>query len=474
MHPPVEELSAFVRAELRPLTALVDAVVDDPRRADAIARSALATVCAQPRAFSHDRPELCARRVALRAAIRRARRRAAFVRSRARRPGARARAARALAGEGRAVDEIADVLECTPAAVRRLLRRAPGPDGDRAPLPLPPTPYEARALVEGGRRGGRARAAGAGALVAVSVAAGSIAGLPESWRVRRPTDEPGPRVVAPLPRGVVAVRVGYGPRSVVAAFGSVWVVSQWVRPGTVTRIDPAANEVVTEIGVGRQPQAAVAADGSMWVAVSRPPSVVRVDPGRERVTARIPLESPPLSLAAGHGSLWVGTETHVARLDPRTGRVRARIPASFAAALAVVGDEVWVANLSGATVTRIDAARERVVGVTPVRGLGAAMLAAYGEVWIARGHDLLRLDPRSGRAAGTVPLGAPAGGLAAADGAVWIASANRAVRVDPATGEVDTELPAGSGAEFGIALAHGDVWIANHNDASVWRVDADP
>ena len=56
---------------------------------------------------------------------------------------------------------------------------------------------------------------------------------------------------------------------------------------------------------------------------------------------------------------------------------------------------------------------------------------------------------------------------------MWVASANRAVRIDATSARVVEELPAGSGAEFGIALAYDDVWIANHNSASVWRIDLD-
>ncbi|HEX2050216.1 MAG TPA: hypothetical protein VHJ34_06225 [Actinomycetota bacterium] len=470
MHPPVEELSAFVRAELGPLTAVVARVVDDRARAAAIARRALATVCAQSRSFSHDRPELCARRVALRAAVRRARRERAVRPTRATAP-ARTRAAWALAREGRSPDEIADVLECTPATVRRALRRAPARDDDGEPAPPPPpTAGYARSLVEGGLRAGRLRAAASVALAAATVVAAASVEVPESWRVGRESDPP-PRRGVPVPAGVVDVRVGYGPRAVVAAFGSVWVVSQWVRPGVVTRIDPVANEVAVAIPVGGEPQAAAAGYGALWVAVRRGPSVVRIDPRTERITARVELASPPLSVAAARGSVWVGTETEVVRVDPRSGRVVARAPASFAAALAVVGDEVWVANLSGATITRLDAGTGRLVGTTRVRALGAAMLSAYGDVWVARGHDVLRLDPASARPVGKVDLGAPAGGLAASDGAVWVASANRAVHVDAATGAIVEELPAGSGAQFGIALVDGDVWIANHNSASVWRID---
>jgi YVTN family beta-propeller protein len=52
---------------------------------------------------------------------------------------------------------------------------------------------------------------------------------------------------------------------VATGFGSVWVTNY--DDGTVSRVDPATNEVVATIEVGRHPDHIAAGEGGVWVAV---------------------------------------------------------------------------------------------------------------------------------------------------------------------------------------------------------------
>ena len=74
----------------------------------------------------------------------------------------------------------------------------------------------------------------------------------------------------------------------------------------------------------------------------------------------------------------------VARLDPRSGRVRDEIAVGSGPGPIVAGaDGVWVANALDSTVSLIDPDREAVTFTGQVRGTAAAIAATGRHVWVA-------------------------------------------------------------------------------------------
>ena len=134
---------------------------------------------------------------------------------------------------------------------------------------------------------------------------------------------------------------------------------------------------------------------------------------------------------AADGSLWVSEYdlSHVLRIDPQTGRVRARI------------------NVGGSPGT---------------------LLAANGVVWI---HDwergrLIQVDPRTDRVAKTLGLDQINGDVAFAAGALWTVGDRMVLqRVDPEAAKVTRRIPLGGTAtiptDVPILAAAGDtLWVA--------------
>ena len=136
---------------------------------------------------------------------------------------------------------------------------------------LPPPP-PIGALVARRRR--RSLAAGLLLVVLAGLAGGSI------WRTLAPQEqeplEPGSRPVVPaLPRHVLArIQVGGVPEAVAATDEAVWVASR--RSGTVSRLDPATNQVVATIGGLPTANALVVGEGMVWVAGDA--TIWRIDP----------------------------------------------------------------------------------------------------------------------------------------------------------------------------------------------------
>jgi ABC-type branched-subunit amino acid transport system substrate-binding protein len=101
---------------------------------------------------------------------------------------------------------------------------------------------------------------GSNLLSGVAVGAGSVWATSEEgllWRI-----EPGPK---PITR---TIDVGIGSAYVAFGAGYVWTAN-WVK-GTVSRIDPRTNAVVSTVRVGA-PQALAAGEGAAWVSVASGP-----------------------------------------------------------------------------------------------------------------------------------------------------------------------------------------------------------
>ena len=80
---------------------------------------------------------------------------------------------------------------------------------------------------------------------------------------------------------------------------------QTVGTGTLTRIDPATNDIVKTIKIGGNPAAVAVGEGSVWVADPATRSVIRVNPDMHQVTNRIPVGGRPRGITVGAGLVWV-------------------------------------------------------------------------------------------------------------------------------------------------------------------------
>jgi hypothetical protein len=265
-----------------------------------------------------------------------------------------------------------------------------------------------------------------------------VAGSDEVTRIDPATDT----VAARVP-----VATGSGPAAVAVGAGAVW--APVAVPGALWGIDPENNKVVAKIPLGGPLAGSISASATrdtVWVAAGAevgtgaPASggrLLRIDPRRKRVVADIALPAAPVAIAADPSAAWVATargqvlmvsgkrnrvaatieaggplgfgqtiavgskgvwladpfDEQIVRIDPRTRRVMARIPAGAVTTLAVTGDAVWA--LSPLGLVRVDPARDRVVAIESGPDLRRARLLAAdaGAVWTAAWSSVSRIDP---------------------------------------------------------------------------------
>ena len=277
----------------------------------------------------------------------------------------------------------------------------------RAPLRAGPNTV---AVIDASRNTVSAVVAGAGRPGGVGYGAGA------TWV----TDTANDQLLRVDPAGQVVDRipVGRGPGGVAAGGGQVWVANQL--DGTVSEVNPAAGVMVATIGVGNGPVAVASGYGSVWAANATDSTLSRIDPGSGRVVATIPLGGTPTGLAAGDGGIWVTSADtgSLALVNPRTNRVSRATPVgSSQAGVAVGAGSIWATEASG-TVARMDP-RTGKVRTIRLGGEPAGIAYAGGAVWAANslGGSVMRIDPRTGSVR-SIHIGNQPAAITAADGAV--------------------------------------------------------
>jgi DNA-binding beta-propeller fold protein YncE len=243
------------------------------------------------------------------------------------------------------------------------------------------------------------RATGSGP-AAVAVGAGAV------WV---PVAVPGALLGIDPDHDKVATRISLGGplrgvMSVAATRDTVWVAccgdvdaGAPTPGGRLLRVDPARKRVVADIALPAAPVAVTADSSAAWVATAGG-QVLMVSSKRNRVAATIEAGGPlgfSQTIAVGAGGVWLADpfDEQVVRIDPKTRRVMARIPAGAVTGLAVTGDAVWA--LSSLGLVRVDPAQDRVEAIAPDPDLRRARLVAADDaaVWTSGWSSVSRIDP---------------------------------------------------------------------------------
>jgi hypothetical protein len=291
-------------------------------------------------------------------------------------------------------------------------------------------------------------------------------------------------VIDPVQRRVTAhIGVGHLPTSIVAGYGSVWVLNRG--EGTLTHIDPKDRHVVAKV----EPDA-VAADlslgaGGVWFAGHtrsrrdvpiEQTSFERLNPSTGAVNRTFDTQMGPVAFAAAGRSLWAsgfvsGRVRGAARSDSSSGLMEP-VDVGFFGDLVTADDSAayYVASI-GNRVARISTRSGRLTQALKL--VSDASLAAGnvpssptdvviggGAVWISKSDgSILRVDQRLGGIVASIPACHNALALAYGEGGVWVACGDGSVvRIDPEQDRAGPEIRVG-GLPRGIAAGEGAVWV---------------
>ena len=241
------------------------------------------------------------------------------------------------------------------------------------------------------------------ARIKVSPPEAAAAGDGAVW-LTYPSNDTVSRIDPATNKVTASIHVGPQPDGIAISPGAVWVAD--AGGPSVSRIDPATNRVVATIRVGpkraccAEHMSLTATGGTLWVAVPNANEIVRIDPTTNDLVATLKLPySPCASLVADQSGVWSaggGCADAVGRIDARTKTLTATVIEPHAVGLALAFGSVWAAVIDSANVDRIDPRTGRVtarlhVGGTPVRlGVG------FGSIWVNDDNGrVLRIRPTS-------------------------------------------------------------------------------
>jgi YVTN family beta-propeller protein len=281
-------------------------------------------------------------------------------------------------------------------------------------------------------------------------------------------------VAGAQPQVVAVIKTGTAPCAAVEGFGSVWVANYG--SDTVSRVDPATNNVVGDVPVGDQPCGLAVGAGSVWVDGFGTGKIERINPATMTVVRRYQ-SFAPYDVTFAFGSVWstdYGAGT-VSRFSPAKNRRLKRFSAGFGpAGLAVTSRYVWVGSGTENRLYRIDPRKNRIKSFRVAIVKPAWLASNANTVWAASAPDgiVARVNGTTGKTIARIAVGPGAvDGTVAADGKVWIPlQAQDAIAViDPATNTVIEKIPVGHGP-FVVNQAAGDMWAGSFLGADVWRI----
>jgi serine/threonine-protein kinase len=333
-------------------------------------------------------------------------------------------------------------------------------DEARTALGLGPSPSAIRRRRR--RIGGRLLAVGASLLVLALIGVGLAFALGSDGEV----------VASPNSVGVVdeesleltkAIPVGNTPTEMAATDEWVWVVNSNDGAGTISRLDAETRTRVSTFSVGGTPRSILPAFGSLWVGTVEG-RVFRIDPSTDLVEDDWTLPNAGREsafdvdpgagwLAEGADAVWAGSFQAISRIDPETSELQPRSSEVWGP-MAYGFGSLWVLRDDLERLSPATMRRQATVELSGADDVATGL----GSVWVADGEGVLRVDPRSESVESMYDL-VGAVGVAVGAETVWAASEEGSVaRIDLGTDDV-AALPVG-GAPRALALGAAAVWVS--------------
>jgi DNA-binding SARP family transcriptional activator/ABC-type branched-subunit amino acid transport system substrate-binding protein/DNA-binding beta-propeller fold protein YncE len=258
-------------------------------------------------------------------------------------------------------------------------------------------------------------------------------------------------------------------------------------------LDPDSGEVIERVPLGTAPSALALGEGSVWVVDADDRTVSQIDLQTRTLVRTFSTSATPTDVAVGAGSLWIGNApstgsllpTSITRLDAETGLVVDTIELGTPPAghlygviagfsrqhIAAAEDAVWVIN-PDLTVARIDPRSNRIVArIDDVRAENIAV--GEGQIWITEGTRLAEIDPSVNAIARRIELQVDTlAGIAIGGGAVWAADplGGKLWRVETGPNPTRRAIPLETWVA-GVSFGEGAVWVTNEITDTVHRID---
>ena len=193
-------------------------------------------------------------------------------------------------------------------------------------------------------------------------------------------------------------------------------------------------------------------------------------------SATITVGTNPNALVFDGSSIWVANlnGNSVMKINPVTGMVSQTISVVRPFALAFDGSSIWMSNSNGNSVMKINPTTG-VVGPPIAVGTYPTALAFDGSsIWVANymSGSVMKINPTTGEVSQTISVGAYPTALAFDGSSIWVTKydSSSVVKINPTTGGVSTPITVGA---YPSALVYdgSNIWVANYVSNSVMKIN---
>jgi hypothetical protein len=231
-----------------------------------------------------------------------------------------------------------------------------------------------------------------------------------------------------------------------------------------------APRVVADVAIADNLGTLDSGSGAVWAADTAKGQILRLDPRSRRVRARIPVGGEA-RVTAGAGAVWALNErSRLLRLDPATNRVTARVALRLPNGdplspldVQILGGAPWVIGVEGAL--RINARDGHVEGFTPLPQGDAEPMFVIGSgdsLWVlTRDERLERYTLGTGRRTAELPVRLP-GAIAVLPtpaGPVYLTREGEIARADAGDGRIAWRRKLGTSVAGLPILRDSTLWI---------------
>lgn len=201
--------------------------------------------------------------------------------------------------------------------------------------------------------------------------------------------------------------------------------------------------------------------------------------------AEVAIEHPCGAMAILGQDLWVANcaDGTLNRIDMPTAKLVATVatgiaqPAKGELQVTAGAGSVWVASDVKGVVSRVDPATNSVIAKVTVDPDTTYLAFGFGAVWAVDLPEQLiqKIDPATNSVVQRTQLGKAPGFLAAGEGAVWVQEQGdgTVARLDPCSGKVTGRVKVGENLKWGdIDTGGGKVWLRTTDDQVFAVIDA--
>jgi streptogramin lyase len=306
----------------------------------------------------------------------------------------------------------------------------------------------------------------------------------------KPTAVASPILPAPIPVVADASVEVIGPIAMVTDGTSIWVLGA----GRIDQIDALTNSITDSVTFGPEADLynGLAWNGAgLWASDSDASAVFRIGTAPLALVTQIPAGSAPKGVLADDLGVWVA-DVHggtVLRIDPANNEVAdtvtvGRTGPSGPNWLVEGLDSIWVDVPNNGTVARFDPVSQAIQATIDAPAAFVAcggMAIADDAVWVtscSSGTTMARLDANSNTFVAKIGMEGNGYNPTVINGYVWVsvdggdAESGKLVRIDPATNLIDRVLVPSTtfGGGGDIVVAAGSVWVVDGYHNTVIRL----